>query len=677
MTHGPASHSIEATREGRDGGAHTPCASVPGSAINGEAIPRDWARVETLLLLLGLLCTGWGKRHALTASHTDGLLAETLYASVSDIAFFAAVAAMLLMLHALLSWRLSTRIATGLSALVLLWAASNSAWLVATGSQIHPSVVSHLFLSPAQFGPILWHGLITREQISIPVLIASMPLAIVVAKSLMQPAPLRNTRGRLLAFAGIAALIAAISQVTVITTRAYAASSPRRAAVSFNSHLFALTSLTGIQVREAGMVRTNQRTVPRAGDRTLVAAGATSPAPDVIMVIMESTAQWATSPDGVSAENYPALMDLAENGLAFENTRARVTHTTQSQFAILTGASPSLDGGFPEAVLVDQSYESLATILKTAGYRSRFCQMVKATFECNPALVANLGFDSFWSREDLGDRESHLGYFSGDDFRMLEPAFAWFDRQRGPVLLVLMTSVPHHPYEVPAWFGPRIEEPEPAYRQALRYQDRFIAAVVENLKKRGAYDNTLLCLVGDHGEGFGAHGVLQHNRNPYDEALRVPWLITWPAGLATRGRITAPCSLLDVTPTLLGLLGYDISRAEFDGLDALQPIDPQREVLFFGWGAVAPAGTLRGARKLIYWPEVDGGYYLDLSRDPAERSPMLLQRSDATSLRRGLNEDRLRYRLSFRPKRYRERFLYERWQTFSLDNVSWCYYTPP
>lgn len=40
--------------------------------------------------------------------------------------------------------------------------------------------------------------------------------------------------------------------------------------------------------------------------------------------------------------------------------------------------------------------------------------MVRATFECNPGLFANLGFECFWSREDNGDPQDHLGYFAGD-----------------------------------------------------------------------------------------------------------------------------------------------------------------------------------------------------------------------------------------------------------------------
>ena len=113
---------------------------------------------------------------------------------------------------------------------------------------------------------------------------------------------------------------------------------------------------------------------------------------------------------------------------------------------------------------------------------ARSFQMATGAFEGTPALIANLGFDHAWFRENLKDESANLGYMSGDDFRMLEPMFEWVDGGAGggePFLLTMITSISHDPYELPDWYANEADDdPYRRYLQTVRLGDEFLGEVV-------------------------------------------------------------------------------------------------------------------------------------------------------------------------------------------------------
>lgn len=92
------------------------------------------------------------------------------------------------------------------------------------------------------------------------------------------------------------------------------------------------------------------------------------------------------------------------------------------------------------------------------------------------------------------------------------------------------------------------------YDRGIAYADIWIGALVAGLKKLGLYDQVVLVVTADHGEEFFDHGGFEHGDTFYDELLRIPLIIHVP-GLGNGRTVDAQVSLLDVTPTLLDLLG--------------------------------------------------------------------------------------------------------------------------
>jgi len=87
--------------------------------------------------------------------------------------------------------------------------------------------------------------------------------------------------------------------------------------------------------------------------------------------------------------------------------------------------------------------------------------------------------------------------------------------------------------------------------------DWALGSLVDGLKQRGLYDNTLLIITADHGEGFGGKAIMGHAASIYQNEIHVPLLIKYPRQRSS-AVMNAPVSLADLMPTVLEGLGYAV-----------------------------------------------------------------------------------------------------------------------
>ncbi len=81
-------------------------------------------------------------------------------------------------------------------------------------------------------------------------------------------------------------------------------------------------------------------------------------------------------------------------------------------------------------------------------------------------------------------------------------------------------------------------------------------------------ERTLLVVTSDHGEAFGEHGYLWHERGVYDELVRVPLLVRLPGG-ELPGEITALTQSIDLLPTVFDLIEVPYPRQGVQGRSLL------------------------------------------------------------------------------------------------------------
>ncbi|MBN1488385.1 MAG: LTA synthase family protein [Phycisphaerae bacterium] len=638
------------------------CAQEPGPREG-----RFWHRTEVFLLGVGLLATVVAKGFAIVQLQTTGFARAILLVTLPDLAFFAAATLAITLSYLGHPSRGTSRGVMIFAGMVMLWSLANAINLVSAGVQLQPGTLLTVLKHPAVFGRFVWVHLLHHAALATAALLAVVALGAWFFWRLARPDPVATNRSYYIRNTMLAALIATVGLAAATACPRDTSLGAAGELLGFSSHWHALTLRNG---------EPESRVIARAGERRVglpKARGAELP--NVVLVLLESVSYQATSLHASAPQTTPTLARLASEGAEFAATRVVVSHTTKAFWATLTGSTPDLQADFAEAVPVTRPYESLATLLRRVGYRSAFFEMSTGMFECGPGLFANLGFDWAWFRENLGDPSADVGFFSGDDFRVIEPALEWVEQGSRPFLLTLITTVAHKPSDVPAWFGAAPEGPSEKYQHAVRFTDAFLERLCQQLDERGLRENTILCVLGDHGESFRPE-CSRGRWVPYEEIIRVPWVIRWPGHIAAGRRIDWPCSQMDVTPTLLTLIGFDLAGAGFEGKDAFTPSDPNRRQRFASWFAGSAMGVIEGNQKWLYWPGSETVYKFDLSKDPYELAPALAGETTRDRIIEELTEWREESEFTIPEKHHRECVLFDHWHTSAAGRSAWAEYQP-
>ncbi|MCP4450575.1 MAG: sulfatase-like hydrolase/transferase [Planctomycetes bacterium] len=521
-------------------------------------------------------------------------------------------------------WRRSWvfRSATIVAAITCTWSVINAAWIIRTGVQILPVEVLPLVRDPLNHLDVIVTNLL-KMPFTAMALLGPSAVALTFFFAVLARPTHPTYANRALFKARVVAVALFISLAIPAGSSLAAKRRPSQVATSglhYNSQLKALASMVmpdASPISKADLLNA-QRTF-LTEDQVFLPQKEDQEPLNVVLVILESIQYAQTSFANPDRNPTPFLKSMAEQGVMFSQMRSTLTHTSKAIFSVVSGRYPCASQDVMEAVPSDQTYASLATILERHGqYRTAYFQSAKGTFESRPSLINNLGFDHFWAREDMNDPNLHLGYLAADEFGMIDPLADWITEDaNNPFCATLLLSAAHDPYEVPTWYGEPAKEPLGRYKQVVAYTDSFLQALDSRLKALGLADNTILCIVGDHAEGFGEHGKHGHERIGYDEVLRIVWAMKSPVGIKPGTQIHAPVSSVDVLPTLLSVLGYDCHPGHFDGANALEIVEPRR-VFFSGWVPEGPAGYVMDGKKYVHTPSLNETKVYDLVLDPHE-----------------------------------------------------------
>ena len=531
------------------------------------------------------------------------------------------------------------------AAVLCAWSVMNAGWLIRTGTQILPMELWPLVRDPLN---ISWIIIVNLARMPGAAAVLLVPSAVALAwffPVLARGVPPEYNAGRFRVRIVVSLVVALVALACDAAVSNLGSTPVAAAGLRFNCQLRAVLAFVLPEYRHVGRsdFRNATRQLPRYNE---VKAQGTPRRinHNVVIVVLEgiqydytslAMEQGGIAPQtgGQTGGPTPYLSALAAQGASFTSARAVVTHTTKALFALLTGRIPSASQDITETVPVDRPYASLATILRQSlGFRTAFFQSAKGTFESRPGLVHNLGFDKFWAREDLNDPNQFVGYLGCDEFAMLGPMTRWIQSEDRPFLLVALCSVTHDPYQVPLWFGEKIRDQGERYLQTVSYTDRFLAALDVELANLHLAEDTIFCVVGDHGEGFGEHQIMGHERLGFEEVLRIALCLRAPLLVEPGTRITAPVSSMDLTPTILGLLGFEVDGMGFDGADALGALPKDRKLYFSGWMHQGPAGFVQGDRKFIYSPDRDSVMMYCLNTDPLELAGIELPEAEAEKI---------------------------------------------
>lgn len=131
----------------------------------------------------------------------------------------------------------------------------------------------------------------------------------------------------------------------------------------------------------------------------------------------------------------------------------------------------------------------------------------------------------------------------------------------------------HHHYDL---VGPVTDSGylDSLYDAEIRYLDDRLQDLDDHLEKLGIQDDTLLILLGDHGESLTEHDIYWDHCGLYEPTVHVPMIMRWPGRIPAGRRVSGLVQQVDLLPTIMEAVrneapsGIDRSRlGDPDGLD--------------------------------------------------------------------------------------------------------------
>jgi len=397
--------------------------------------------------------------------------------------------------------------------------------------------------------------------------------------------------------------------------------------------------------------------------------------------------QWAAGPYGNEEVETPSLDTLAASGVLMADATSPSPVCSPARVSLLTGRMPSQHGVhdfLSEQPDFDHDWLAgevlLPELLQQAGYRTALI----GKWHCTATSVKpERGFDRWlsydqgpesWPNQYLHQGTVHLSDqgspISVDGFQLeyLGRAAREFidscDPEQPYFLLFSPTDV-HSPFEghpeewVEKYRNASLNEvsvgetsafpaanagsvaPEDLhetlaqYYAAVSHQDAELAKILDLLDARGDLDNTLVIYTSDHGLMVGHHGLLGKSnatlpQNLYEESIRVPMILSWPAGFPEAGIILdLPFDHLDLFQTILDAAGVELPedlkrRINSPGRSLLPKLrDPETQWRQYRFTEHGNARQINDGRyKLVRrYPPLDprfGDELYDLEADPRE-----------------------------------------------------------
>jgi N-acetylglucosamine-6-sulfatase len=402
--------------------------------------------------------------------------------------------------------------------------------------------------------------------------------------------------------------------------------------------------------------------------------------PDIVFILTDDQRFDALSCAGNKWIQTPNLDRLAREGAYFENSFVVSPICSPSRASILTGMYGHVTGVLSTKLAGDvlAGHALFPELLQKQGYETAF---IGKWHLPDPDAKPYRGFDHWVSFEGQGRYVDQPLDVDGEAVQkpgyladvLTDYAVEWLKKPRDkPFFLMLSFKNPHFPYQpAPRHRGLLANAPitlpessrdspesEPAFLRSIRASPRMIklpeesravvetvrvyletvlsvdddtGRVLDTLAGMKKLDSTFVLMTSDNGLLFGEHGLVQKNRS-YEESIRVPLLVRFPAEISAGLRVKQSVLNIDLAPTFLDIAGATVPK-EMQGR-SLRPLwrggsAPWREAALFieppQTGNTNPAAlALRTSRwKYVrYRSRAIEEALFDLEHDPAERKDL-------------------------------------------------------
>ncbi len=301
------------------------------------------------------------------------------------------------------------------------------------------------------------------------------------------------------------------------------------------------------------------------GDSVLrqIAGDSSRPRLNVVIFLEESLGSEFWGCLGRTNTLTPEMDKLAaEEGLLFTNLYASGNRTVRGMEGVLSSFPPLPGDSIVKRDLSD-NVETVARILKRDGYDTVFLYGGRGVFDGMRSFAVRNGYDRFIEQKHFPHPTftTIWGVCDEDLFARAVEEFRELNKAGRPFLATVLSVSNHKPYTYPKGRIP--EDPDQKRREsAVKYSDFALGQFFRAAKKEAFWTNTVFAVVADHGARvYGSQTI------PI-QSYEIPLVITGPAVVKGPRRIGQLGGSLDVSPTLLGLVGRPY-QSLFFGRDLL------------------------------------------------------------------------------------------------------------
>jgi arylsulfatase A-like enzyme len=268
---------------------------------------------------------------------------------------------------------------------------------------------------------------------------------------------------------------------------------------------------------------------------------------------------------------------LAAQGVQFLRAYTNAVYTLASTTTLLTGQLPHQHRILTHQNKLPGRAVTLPEVMQRAGYET-------AVFLANGNASGSFGLTQGFKtvREVFREKE-----YTGRGEEITRAFSKWLEQNHNRKFFVyLHYREPHDPFKPPEeWiqkfanptysgklsqifdqlrirgFGDELSEEDREhvrnlYDANLAYADGQVGEVLKSLRSVGKEQRTIVIVTSDHGESFWEHGYLGHNRQLYEESVKVPLIIKFPDNAKISNRkLSFPVQSADLYASLIDLLG--------------------------------------------------------------------------------------------------------------------------
>ncbi len=420
------------------------------------------------------------------------------------------------------------------------------------------------------------------------------------------------------------------------------------------------------------------------GDLPAAAKGS----PDVLVIVMDTVRAQSASAYGYERHTTPVLEKIATEGVIFKDANAPATWSLPAHASLFTGAFPSVTKAHGEHRYLDNALPTLAETLAAKGWDT-YC------FSANPHISDAFGLirgfrhnDKAWLDNDGGRGFSFIfrwidavglgGAIDKGGAKVVGNVQTWMDERpedAPPAFVFVNFLEAHFPFhQLPdeflyeyqqqpigqlrsagqiafgVQFGRQLTDDEyntvrqpllDMYDAGVLYTDYLVGEIVDVWRKEGKLDNTIVVILGDHGEVMGEHGAFGHVTPMVEEDLRVPLLMRYPPRIPGGSEVEPAVTTLGMFASITDMAGVETPKSVqvgtllpgIEGKIVGQPVISERfeEKMLadrFAPGTangsgeqVNPRGRYRTLRKgpwKLVQHSTDGNFLFNLEQDPGE-----------------------------------------------------------